>query len=262
MENTKVKEELGSKPDYNEIIAEAKAFAGTLKGDLPRLPSEEELDPYQGLMWAKDRGLVDAVRRHLDEWGSGYAHGFDHVEWVAVNAAYVAETECNERGIRGDLRDEIIQRTWRLGLLHDLQRWRGYEFIHAEEGSKAARQKLKELEIDDPYLEDMVLVHDRQDILPRNNPAFDIPHSSVFAVDHLLWGSEWEEVKWGELAEKGLSAQEVLNECSEGIDRMLKLRQSPALGQTKWGREVALPYIDYGVQIARHIKRKFGGENV
>mgnify|MGYP001619157304 CR=1 FL=1 len=58
-------------------------------------------------MWAVDRSLIDAVRRHLDDWGTAHGHTYvEHVEWVASNAAYVAALECNERGITGELREE------------------------------------------------------------------------------------------------------------------------------------------------------------
>src|SRR5688572_21820954 len=119
---------------YEAVLFTAKKRADELKSALPQLPSTEELEPIIGLMWSRDRQLIDSIRRHLDEWGTGHGHGFEHLEWVAANGSYVATLECNEKNIRGEMREEIIQRAERLGLTHDLQRWRGYQREHALEG--------------------------------------------------------------------------------------------------------------------------------
>lgn len=241
---------------YDKIVSVAKTKAEQLKKDLPSLPADEELEPFEGQMWAIDRELIDTVRRHLDEWGVTHGHGFEeHIEWAAKNAAYVAAMECEEKGIKGDLRDEIIQRAWRLGLLHDIQRWRGWrkEDAHALEGMKATRQKLQELGIEDSYLLDQVFLHDELKVQSRNDPRFDLPFFSVFAVDHLNWSREWEEIRWKGLAKKKVSPQEAIHD----YQFMLDLRDSPNLQQTKWGRTVAIPYIDYGIAIARHVESVF-----
>ncbi len=239
---------------YAPIIEFAQNEARELKVLLPPLPSVEELEAITGKMWAIDRPLIDSVRRHLDDWGAAPGHAYDeHLEWVASNAAYVAIMECNERGVMGELREEIIQRTWRLGLLHDLQRWRGYGKEHQIEGMKATRQKLLELGVYDDYLPQQVLDHDEMVVSPHNDPRFDIPFFSVFAVDHLNWGREWERKHWENLAQKGI-------EVSVGIHDygfMKRLAASPNLNQTRWGQEVALPYINFGITIAESVESQF-----
>lgn len=241
---------------YDQIITEAKKKAAELKEDLPSLPTEEELEPYGGWMWTVDRQLIDATRRHLDEWGVGHGHGFEeHLEWVAKVSAYVADMECRKRDIGGNLRNEIVQRAWRLGFLHDLQRWRGWEpeRAHTIEGMKATRQKLEELGIDDNYLLDQVLLHDKLKVQPRNDPRFDIPFFSVFAVDHLNYGTQWEENFWRGMAGKNVPPKEAIHD----YEFMTRLRESPNLQQIEWGREVVIPYIDFGISIAKHIEGLF-----
>ena len=177
-----------------------------------------------------------------------------HLEWVAKNAAYVAALECSERGISDTkLREEIIQRTWRLGLLHDIQAWRGWIPEHQIEGMKAARQKLEELGISDEYLEDQILLHDEMNVEPRNNPDFDIPFFSVFAVDHLNWGLEWEEAKWKNFARRKIAPAQAIHD----YQYILRLEQSPNLRQTKWGRDVATPWVGFGIRIAQKVERTF-----
>lgn len=196
---------------YEQVIQVAKTRATELKPHLPTLPTNEELEPIIGKIYAVDRPLVDTVRRHLDEWGQGHGHEFEHLEWVAASGVYAAALECDERGIRGEIRNEILRRTWRLGLIHDLQRWRGFDKIHGIEGMKAARQKFSELGLEDELLTEQVLIHDDPAIMPRNDPRFDIPMFSVFAVDHLNWGLEWEEVRWRGFKRNGTPVSEIIH---------------------------------------------------
>lgn len=104
-----------------------------------------------------------------------------------------------------------------------------------------------------PYLLDQVLLHDKFKVSPRDNPRFDIPFFSVFAVDHLNWGREWEEIHWKSRKKQGIPPGKAIHD----YQFMLPLRDSPNLKQTKWGQEVALPYIDFGVAIAKHIEKAF-----
>lgn len=241
---------------YDQIISVAHAKANELRPSLPILPSDKQLEPFLGKMWATDRPLIDSLRRHLDEWGvRSPERDFErHLEWVAIRSAYVADLECNERGIfDSKLREEIIQRAWRLGLLHDIQAWRGWTLEHQIEGMKAARQKLEELGIKDEYLEDQVLLHDKQSVEPRNNPAFDIPFFSVFAVDHLNWGLEWEGAIWRTFAKRQVSPSQAIHDYQQ----TLRLKNSPNLQQTKWGREVVVPWVDFGIKIAQHVEKAF-----
>jgi len=247
------------KVTYDQIISETQAKAGKLRSSLPSLPTDQDLEPFLGKMWAMDRPLIDAIRRHVDAWGvrSPDRDYEGHLEWVAKNAAYVAKLECDERKIFDtELRTEIIQRAWRLGLLHDVQAWRGWQPIHQAEGMMATRQILKDTNIQDKYLEEQVLLHDNLNVSARNDPAFDIPYFSVFAVDHLNWGIEWEETRWKNSARKKIDPQVAIND-QQLILKMNELRDSSNLQQTKWGREVAIPYVKFGIEIANHIKRTF-----
>jgi hypothetical protein len=249
-------DELAPSVTYDQIISVAKEEAARLRPSFPALPTNKELELFIGRMWAIDRPLIDTIRRHLDEWGvrSPERNYEGHLEWVAVRAAYVAALECDERGIfDSKLREEIIQRAWRLGLLHDIQAWRGWTPEHQIEGMKAAQQKLEELSIQDEYLEDQILLHEKLNVEPRNNPAFDIPFFSVFAVDHLNWGLEWEKVKWRSFAKKQVSPSQAIHD----YQYMLRLKNSPNLQQTKWGRKVATPWVDFGIQIAQHVEQTF-----
>lgn len=238
---------------YRAIIAEAQAKAQELRHTLPPLPSQQALEPFAGRMYARDASLIASIKRHLEAWDVAHARGFDHLEWVGVNGAFVAAEECQERGINGDMREEIIQRAWRLGLLHDLQRWWGYGKEHMIEGSLAAQQLLHEQNLADPYLAEQVRVHDDVVIEARNDPRFDIPLFSVFAVDHLNWGLERKKALWEEFQKKQVDPEKAIHDYAY-LERM---HQSPNFQQTRWGREVALPYIGFGLAIARHIEQLF-----
>ncbi|MDD3661614.1 MAG: hypothetical protein PHG63_00970 [Candidatus Dojkabacteria bacterium] len=241
---------------YDEVIAVAQQEAARLRPSQPDLPTQEQLEPYLGKMWAIDRPLIDAVRRHLDEWGvrSQLRSYEGHIEWVAVRAAYAADLECQARGILDtQVRDAIVQRAWRLGLLHDVQAWRGWGPDHSIEGMKAARQILQDVGITDPYLEDQVMLHDKLGVTPRNDPAFDVPYFATFAADHLNWGLEWEEDKWRSLAEKGIPVAKGIR----NYGHIVELRDDPNLQQTVWGRDVVVPWVDFGIKVAQHVEQTF-----
>jgi len=248
-----------SRLSYDEIISVAQAKAKELRSTLPTLPSDEELEPYEGKMWTIDRPLIDAVQRHLDKHEQAHGHSFDeHHSWVAKLGAYVADKECESKGIRGELREDIIQRTWRLGLLHDIERWLGCTPLHQIEGLKQTRIELRNLSIKDRYLEDQVLLHDNLEVQTRNNPAFDVPFFSVFAVDHLSWGREWEREKWEGLRRKNTNPGEAIHDYKF----LYKLQQSSNLQQTNWGKNVALPYINFGIKIAEHVEKTFSSKTI
>ena len=239
---------------YDQIITAASLKADELRSLLPKLPSNKELELYDNKINAVDQQLIKAVKMHLDKWGVAYGHAFEeHHRKIASLSAYVADIECRERNITGEIKDEIIQRSWRLGLLHDIERWRGHGIEHQKEGARVTKQKLEELEIRDQYLIEQVLLHDDMEVKSRNNPAFDISFFSVFAVDHLNWGTEWERQKWEGHKKKKTPPEQAIHD----FKFMFILLNSPNLQQTKWGREVVLPYINFGIEIARHVEKTF-----
>jgi Trm5-related predicted tRNA methylase len=87
----------------------------------------------------------------------------------------------------------------------------------------------------------------------RDNPAFDIPFFSVFVVDHVNWGREWEKERWEGLARKKVDTSQAIHD----YQFMYNLQKSPNLQQTVWGREIALPYVTFGIQIAKHVESTF-----
>jgi len=242
---------------YLQIISEANSKGKELRSQtqLPNLPTKEDLEPYVGKIYAIDRSLIDEIRRHLDHHDQQPNNGFDHLIYVATLGTYVAELECNERGITdSQLKNEILQRTWRLGLLHDIERYLGYGQIHQIEGLKETRKILSNLNIKDPYLEDQVFLHDNINVQPRNNLAFDIPFFSIFAADHLNYGLEWEKDKWDFYKVKGIDPLKAVTD----INFLYPLRDGSSIRQTQWGINVVLPYLNFGIGIAEHIKKTFG----
>lgn len=256
-------EEFQGSITYEKIMSLAKAKADQLRSGLPVLPTDEELEPFSRMMWVRDKDLISAVKRHIDVAGfrdNAPNRGFEqHLEWVAVRAAFVAAQECSLRGIFDPgLRNEIIQRTWRLGLLHDIEGRLGWQPMHFQEGARVARRILSELDIvdEDSYLVEQILLHDDLVVEPHDDPRFDVPLYAVFAVDHMLWGKEWEEDRWKNSEAKGVPPLDAVND-EQLICKMQILRDGPNLQQTQWGRKVALEYIKFGLEIAREVQKNF-----
>jgi hypothetical protein len=239
---------------YDAIVSEAQSFGTQFLKKLPQLPEDEVLLPIRNRIERTDLPLIQKVQEHLGQVGTAHGHKFEeHVMWVAVRGAYVAEQECDVRSISGDEKNQIVQRAWRLGLLHDVDRNLGHTEIHMIEGSKTTERILGELNIQDSYLPEQVLHHDDMDVNPTGNNQRDVSFYSVFAVDHFLWGTEWLEKKW-----RGLEAKQVpVDKAIHDYQFMYGLLTSQNLQQTKWGREVAVPYVQFGIQIAERIENIF-----
>lgn len=250
--------EKGSTHSYALIrdFAQRKAAELRIQMDLPALPTDDELSPLREMMWDVDVSLINAVKSHLQQKGTAPGNGFeDHVEPVAVTGAYIASLECERQKVPIAIAETIIQRTWRLGLLHDIERWRGYGRDHQTEGKKATEQILKTLGISDRFLAEQVLLHDDLEVLPRVDPEFNIPFFTLFAADHLEWGLEWERKKWDVLEKKGIPIQAAVIDYRT---KHLDLLHSSNLLQTQWGQEVVIPYLQFGIEIARSVEKEFG----
>lgn len=246
----------GSEFDYQRIIEEAQRYASQERPKLPSLPSEEERNE----IWErfannrKNQGLVEATQREVETWPDPVpTHGFNHLRWVAIHATLAASLECDLQGIKGELKQKITLRAWRLGLLHDIGRSKRTN--HVERGQDITKQLLERFGIDDLYLAEQVLLHDDFEIEPRNNPGFDIPLFSVYAADHLLWGTEREETKWLKMKKKKIPPEEAIK--FSHYQELSKNCTSPNLNQTSFGREVAKVYLKYGLRIAKHVEEHF-----
>lgn len=229
---------------------------------LPIRPTPSDLEPYIGKMYAFDKSLIAHVQRHLDKWGAAPNHSFEeHILKIAATGAFAADIECSQRGVTGERRDEIIQRAWRFGLLHDLQRVRGLraEDRHEEESALAARYVLSDLEIHDPYLEKMVLVHDQMYVEPSGIAEIDIPFYSVFAADHLEWGLNMEGPYWQECEKKHRirSKDDLMGIVNFAYGALVGLSTSPNLRQTLFGSKVTFTNTNYGLNIVSGVRAAF-----
>jgi hypothetical protein len=251
-------EQIGANPyDLMRYLAQTKARE--LQPSLPPLPDASELSPIREMMWIADEPLIHEVRQHMMIQGTTPGHAFeDHVEPVAVLAAFVADQECHQDGIVLPNRDAILQRTWRAGLLHDIERHRGFGKEHMVEGAHAATLILADLGIDDPNLPYIVSVHDDMEIPETGTPDVDIPTFSLFAADHIHWGFEWAKDKWDDLEAHGVPPHVARSYYRSSGGYMERLLNSPNLLHTAWGRNVARPYIEAGISIARAVESELG----
>jgi len=243
--------------NYQAIISIARQKAKELKSQLPKLPINENLIQFKEIMHAEDKELIVAIHLNLKQTGKAKDRfNTDHNEKVAILSAYVASMECNFQNISEQRKRDIVKRTWRIGLLHDIERWRGWDSEHQIRGYETADSRmLPQLGIKDDYITRAILLHDQLTVDPTGNPDFDIPFSSVFASDHYLWGLLWEEERWQYLESQNIPVSNAIHD----YDFMKRLTDSPNLKQTTWGKEVALPYVQYGLEIAKHIEDYFSG---
>lgn len=193
--------------------------------------------------------LVGKINQHLEGLNTPPAHGFAHLEYVASNAPFIANMAVDSHNVP-ELGEEIIQRTIRLGLLHDIERWRGYDRSHCTEGAKVADKILAELNIIDPYLHELIEIHDDAKFNPTGNPQFDIPAAAVFDVDHFLWFTGMRDTYWLEQEKKGIDPRESLTR-TDFLDKYVDSFRS------EYGRMKANQVTGYGLGIIQHLKEWF-----
>jgi hypothetical protein len=235
---------------YEDIIREAKCHANALKDKLPSLPSHEELSPYDSIILKDYADLNTRVQEHISKKDTEPGHGYEHLRWVAPRGGYFADLECKARNIKDEIRDRLIKRTIAVGLLHDVERYRGFGKEHAIEGSKVAKELLTRCSIKDDYIPQIIMRHDEIDLFSIGDVEFDVPFQSVFDVDHILWGLEREESFWKSREKRSIPPKEAIHD----YHFLMPLRNS---FKTKHGREIGPKFIDFGIEISKHVEKTF-----
>lgn len=236
--------------NYQEIKKEAKIFAEKTEKELPKLPNNKSLEKYMLIIESELSELVEQIKKHLGKKSYDVGHGFEHLYNVAVLAAYIAELECKEKQLSKDTTKRLIRRTIIAGLLHDIERYRGFRKNHAIEGSKIAKLILKKCNIKDDYVPDIILHHDEKEFAVLNNIEFDIPFGSVFDADHFNYGLERKESFWIMKEKGGMPPEDVIHDYKFLYEYRNALK-------TSFGKKAGPRFIDFGIKIAKHIEQKF-----
>ncbi|NIO44139.1 MAG: hypothetical protein GTN36_01095 [Candidatus Aenigmarchaeota archaeon] len=235
---------------YEDIITEAKKHAQLLKSRLPNLPSYEELSPFDSII-VKDYAVLNAmVQEHVSKKDTEPGHGHEHLRWVAPRGGYFADLECNARNIEGEVKQRLIKRTIAVGLLHDVERYRGFKKEHAIEGSKVAKEILARCSIEDEYIPQIIMRHDEIDLFSIGDVEFDVPFQSNFDADHILWGLEREESFWRAKEKHNIPPEEAIHD----YQYLSSLRNS---FKTQHGKKIGPKFVDFGIAISKHIERTF-----
>jgi hypothetical protein len=235
---------------YEDIITEAKKHAQLLKSRLPGLPSRKELSPYNSII-VKDYAYLDAkVQEHVSRKDTEPGHGYEHLRWVAPRSGYFADLESKARNIEDEIRERLIKRTVAVGLLHDVERYRGFGKEHAIEGSKVAKELLRKCSIEDDYIPQIIMRHDEIDLFSIGDIEFDVPFQSNFDADHILWGLERKESFWKSREKRNIPPEEAVHD----YQYLFSLRNS---FKTQRGREIGSKFIDFGIEISKHIEKIF-----
>jgi len=235
---------------YKDIVTEAKKHAQLLKEKLPHLPSSEELSPYNSVIVKDYENLNAEVQEHVSKKDTEPGHGYEHLRWVAPRGGYFADLECKARSIEDEMRERLIKRTIAVGLLHDVERYRGFGKEHAIEGSKVAKDLLARCSIEDDYIPQIIARHDEINLFSVGNVEFDVPFQSNFDADHILWGLEREESFWKSREKRNIPSKEAIHDYKY----LFPLRNS---FKTQRGRTIGPQFIDFGIEISEHIERIF-----
>jgi len=238
---------------FNEIQLEAESFAANYRKtyDVPPFPSNDQLQKYKEILNTEYSRVVELVKTRLETVDSEGGHGYEHLEDIATRAGFIAETECDSRGINDGRRKEIINQTVVAGLLHDIERHLGFGEDHTIEGANTATKILSEAGIKSDIVATVVRNHDHIDFNPTNNPELEIVFGSVFDADHFRYGLEREDTFWRMKEKKGKNPQEIIHDY-QFLPAYLNA------WKTSYGKEVGPKYIEFGLAVSKHIEGAFG----
>ena len=252
MKSDKISLYMSSHLTYENIQKEAEAFAAIYRKShkVPKLPGEKELLKYNKLLCMKYSHLIELVKNHVSHQNTWLAHDFDHLVYISVLSSYVSEKECEFRKITGlNNVNDIIHKAMLSGLLHDIERQRGFGEDHMIEGEQTAIRLLEKVGISVKIITETVRHHDHADFKPTQN-ILQIVYGSVFDADHFRYGLEREDTFWKMKEKIGVSPEDVIHDYKF----LPPLRNA---WKTHYGKEVGPKLIDFGLAVAKHIEKKF-----
>ncbi len=263
---------------YKEISKAAKDFAQKYrkKVDIPPIPGGEKLRKYKNILFEKyesvakdvyeyiqeikESGDTSTVERNFKPEKNGLIPGitedsfcYEHMEWVALLAAYLVD---HEEDIRD--KDEVLDVVLLTGLLHDIDRHLGWDEAHAIEGAKTAKKILEDNNINQEYIDVVckaVRYHDDPEFEPsRDEELLFFAYGAIFDADKFRFGLEREDTFWDMKNNKGVTSEEVIHDYKFLF---------PLVGawNTTLGKKLGKIYLDFGIAIAKHIEEKFSKED-
>lgn len=213
--------------------------------EVPELPKDEELTKYRDIIDGKFSEIAEKIEKQILLHETWAGHGYEHLRYVAILAAWLAEKEGGE--------SEVVEMVMLAGLFHDIDRYLGFGENHMTEGEKTTRQMLESVNIEEKYKEivcEVVRNHDHLDYKSANQMV-NLVYGAVYDADHFRWGLEREDTFWTMKEKKGVLPEEVIHDYKF----LPPLRNA---WKTKYGKEVGPKLIDFGMTIAVGVEKKCG----
>lgn len=229
---------------YDDIQKCAEDFAAQYRAThaMPVLPSDQDLEPYLQLLNSKFGRAVELTKKHIAQFEPEGGHGYDHLQYVATMAGFVATYE--------GARQEVIETAVLAGLFHDIDRHLGYGLEHVIEGEKSTRQIMEGLGIQNNNVLMIVRNHDDLGFRPEGNEDLRVAFGSVFDPDKFRFGLEREDTFWRMKQKRGKTPSEVIHDYAF-------LPPYEHCWHTKYGKEVGPVFVQFGLAIARHVEQTF-----
>ncbi len=236
--------------DNIQIVAEEFARKYQVEHPLPQLPTETDLLSYKNILETEFSGVIKLVKQRLAEVESEGGHGYEHLEWVACFAGYIAQLECTHRQLADDLTKSYIRRAMLAGFLHNIERHLGFGDDYMQKGAETARRFLEQLHMMDESVIEVIRNHDRIEFDTRGDRDLEIIFGCVFDADHSRYGLERADTFWRMKEKQGKSPEATIHDYAY-------LPQYRKAWRTYWGQQIGPALIDYGLAIAKHVEEVF-----
>lgn len=198
----------------------------------------------------KYKPLKDRVEEYVEKKEHWFNHGYEHLEKISLESAYLADKECERLNICPNKKQKIIEMTLLSGLLHDIDRHLGWGEAHLIQGMKTSKILLKEFDIKFKEIPIIVRYHDLNDVNLNISEEAQIAYNALFDADHFLYVTEREEDFWETKERLGVSWKEVIHDYKF----VLPLKNN---WKTEFGKKHGSIWYDLTIFICEEIEKQF-----
>ncbi|MEJ2695343.1 MAG: hypothetical protein P8013_01720 [Candidatus Sulfobium sp.] len=204
--------------------------------------------------------VSDAIRRCrscLDEANLHPAHGFIHLEKVAVEAGALVQTESENYGSHVRDTGELMLCAQIAGLLHDITR-NGKD--HAVTGSIEAALILRDFDISEAgkrYIIAAIRNHEAfKSVLASDEEACRLVCDSLYDADKFRWGPDnFTTTLWLITESSGMPAETLYCVFRKKMEVIARIGDT---FRTETGRKYGPEFINMGMEIGNVIYRELG----
>jgi hypothetical protein len=254
---------LSKEPIYPRLKEKASAAARRLGPPSFYRAHKKELE--RSLRTFSESRVLLRCRSRIDESKLHPAHGIQHGEMVAIEAAAILQIESALVNGPREKTEDLMLCAQIAGLFHDIKR---NEQDHTIKGCKEAEKILEDFDLKDRYkryIAAAIRNHEAfKDVLASEDEEAKLVSDSLYDADKFRWGPDnFTTTLWLIMESSGTPAETLYCIFLEKMKGVGKIKET---FRTDTGRRFGPEFIDLGMQIGEEIYREMenllGGRHI